>query len=128
MTSLPWSQYPLKVLFFEESAYKLWIEQAKPSRQSSRPTPGTDHTLESADSIVIGFRPEGVDGMRKKRRGIATTNQDQTKPIEVHDEEAMLDDYEKIEEIKKRIIFHTRFANQLNASCRRIFCAWRSVS
>ncbi|EGF98452.1 uncharacterized protein MELLADRAFT_40851, partial [Melampsora larici-populina 98AG31] len=29
LTTLPWSQFPLQVLFFNEGAYKLWYEQDK---------------------------------------------------------------------------------------------------
>ncbi|OAV93265.1 hypothetical protein PTTG_08555 [Puccinia triticina 1-1 BBBD Race 1] len=103
MTTLPWSQYPLKVLFFEESAYQLWLEQAKPPKSAAKQTSGTTDTLEmNVHPIEAAFRPEGVDGTRKDRHAIPSTPYDQRKPIEVHDEEAGLEDYEKIELIKKR--------------------------
>ncbi|EFP85032.2 Slx4p interacting protein [Puccinia graminis f. sp. tritici] len=103
MTTLPWSQYPLKVLFFDESAYRLWLEQAKPPKSVSKQTSTTSDTLGvSVHPIEVTFRPEGVDGMRKDRHTIPSSPDDQRKPIEVHDEEAVLEDYEKIELIKKR--------------------------
>ncbi|PLW10459.1 hypothetical protein PCANC_18611 [Puccinia coronata f. sp. avenae] len=108
MTTLPWSQYPLKVLFFEESAYRLWLEQAKPPKSTPQQTSATPNLSEdTTHPIEVTFRPEGVDGMRKERHGIPSTPDDQCKPIEVHDEEAMLEDYEKIELIKKRCNDHS---------------------
>ena len=86
MTTLPWSQYPLKVLFFEESAYQLWLEQAKPPKSAAKQTSGTTDTLEmNVHPIEAAFRPEGVDGTRKDRHAIPSTPYDQRKPIEVHD-------------------------------------------
>jgi hypothetical protein len=86
MTTLPWSQYPLKVLFFEESAYRLWLEQAKPPKSTPQQTSATPNLSEdTAHPIEVTFRPEGVDGMRKERHGIPSTPDDQCKPIEVHD-------------------------------------------
>jgi len=104
MTTLPWSQYPLKILFFEESAYRLWLDQAKPPKPpTSKHSPATACGSEIfAPPIEVAFRPEGVDGMRKERHGIPSSPDDQCKPIDVYDDEAVLEDYEKIELIKKR--------------------------
>jgi hypothetical protein len=89
MTTLPWSQYPLKVLFFDESAYRLWLEQAKPPKSVSKQTSATSDTLGvSVHPIEVTFRPEGVDGMRKDRHTIPSSPDDQRKPIEVHDGKA----------------------------------------
>ncbi|KAH9444590.1 hypothetical protein H4Q26_006154 [Puccinia striiformis f. sp. tritici PST-130] len=103
MTTLPWSQYPLKVLFFEESAYRLWLDQGKPPKQGTKQASSTmiDTPGSSTHPIEVAFRPEGVDGMRKDRHDIPSSPDDQRKPIDVHDEEAVLEDYEKIELIKK---------------------------
>ncbi|POW15820.1 hypothetical protein PSTT_01854 [Puccinia striiformis] len=60
-----------------------------------------DHTPgSSTHPIEVAFRPEGVDGMRKDRHDIPSSPDDQ-ETIDVHDEEAVLEDYEKIELIKK---------------------------
>lgn len=87
MTTLPWSQYPLKLLFFEESAYRLWLDQAKPPKPpTSKHSPATACREEiSASPIEVAFRPEGVDGMRKERHGIPSSPEDQCKAIEVYD-------------------------------------------
>ncbi|CAH7690580.1 hypothetical protein PPACK8108_LOCUS25970, partial [Phakopsora pachyrhizi] len=84
MSIKPWSCYPLKIIFFEESAYRLWLKQAneKPKRSLSRTA--------------------GVDGWRKQRQGLPSLPGEINKPLDVNNDEAILEDYEKIEEIRNR--------------------------
>ncbi|CAH7667206.1 hypothetical protein PPACK8108_LOCUS1602 [Phakopsora pachyrhizi] len=67
MSIKPWSCYPLKIIFFEESAYQLWLKQAneKPKRSTSRTAESGECEAESF-SIDVSFRPEGVDGKSNK--------------------------------------------------------------
>ncbi|MBW0470245.1 hypothetical protein O181_009960 [Austropuccinia psidii MF-1] len=107
LTTLPWSQYPLKVLFFDESAYQTWFSIDKTSKNlknslDNQPSLINARQPDQTYSIQVSFRPEGVDGLRKQRRGIPLSSLDQTKPIEVCDSEAVLEDYEKMEEIRQR--------------------------
>ncbi|CAH7683517.1 hypothetical protein PPACK8108_LOCUS17094 [Phakopsora pachyrhizi] len=90
MSIKPWSCYPLKIIFFEESAYQLWLKQAneKPKRSTSRTAESGECEAESY-SIDVSFRPEGVDGKSNK-------------PLNVNNDEAILEDYKKIEEIRNR--------------------------
>ncbi|KAI8456835.1 hypothetical protein BY996DRAFT_4579094 [Phakopsora pachyrhizi] len=103
MSIKPWSCYPLKIIFFEESAYRLWLKQAneKPKRSLSR-TAVSDECEAESFSIDVSFRPEGVDGWRKQRQGLPSLPGEINKPLDVNNDEAILEDYEKIEEIRNR--------------------------
>lgn len=85
LTTLPWSQLPLRVLFFEESAYKLWFEQDKHIFKSIN-----DTSFNPITQIEVSLRVEGVDGARKVRRGLSSDPKDQIKPIDVHDGKRVL--------------------------------------
>ncbi|KAI8449223.1 hypothetical protein BY996DRAFT_4643816 [Phakopsora pachyrhizi] len=101
MSIKPWSFYPLKIIFFEESAYQLWLKQAneKPKRSTSRTAESGECEAESF-SIDVSFWPEGVDGWRKQRQGLPLLPGKSNKPLNVNNDEAILEDYKKIEEIR----------------------------
>ncbi|KAG0146250.1 hypothetical protein CROQUDRAFT_671248 [Cronartium quercuum f. sp. fusiforme G11] len=101
LTTLPWSQFPLRVLFFEESAYQLWFEQDKYLFNPIKSVEGSVNPSPIAQ-IDVSLRVEGVDGARKVRRGLSSDPRDQIKPLDVHDDDAILEDYEKMEEIIRR--------------------------
>lgn len=81
LTTLPWSQMPLKVLFFDEGAYKLWFSQDQHLFNKAGPS-GVVHPIVK---IEVSLRVEGVDGVRKVRRNLSSNPEDKIKPIDVHD-------------------------------------------
>ncbi|KAH9822415.1 hypothetical protein DFH28DRAFT_881849 [Melampsora americana] len=101
LTTLPWSQFPLQVLFFNEGAYDLWYEQDKKIFDAVKANKNPQY-VDPITMIEVSLRVEGVDGARKIRRGLTTDPEDQIKPIDVHDDNAILEDYEKMEDITKR--------------------------
>ncbi|KAI8453038.1 hypothetical protein BY996DRAFT_4583706 [Phakopsora pachyrhizi] len=80
-----WSCYPLKIIFFEQIAYRLWLKQAneKPKRSTSRAAESGECEAESF-SIDVSFRPKGVDGWRKQRQGLPLLPGKSNKPLNVN--------------------------------------------